>query len=79
MQALAGRKPAGTMPFPPPTARVAGSKPSDQDLLDHCKPLLGLRSPRRFGYLDALPKNANGKVDKPKLKDQRNGSFRKER
>lgn len=47
---------------------VAGCQPTDQDLLDHCKPLLGLRSPRRFAYLDALPKNANGKVDKPRLK-----------
>ena len=47
---------------------VAGSKPTDQELLDHCKPLLGLRSPRRFAYLEALPKNANGKVDKPKLR-----------
>jgi len=47
---------------------AAGSQPSDQDLLAHCKPLLGLRSPRRFAFLDSLPKNANGKVDKPTLR-----------
>lgn len=47
---------------------VAGQRPGDQDLLDHCKPLLGLRSPRRFALIDALPKNGNAKVDKPALK-----------
>jgi acyl-CoA synthetase (AMP-forming)/AMP-acid ligase II len=45
-----------------------GARPSAKDLLDHCKPLLGLRAPRRFAFVDSLPKNANGKVDKPKLK-----------
>jgi long-chain acyl-CoA synthetase len=37
-------------------------------LIAHCKPLLGLRTPRRFSVVDALPKNANGKVDKPALR-----------
>jgi acyl-CoA synthetase (AMP-forming)/AMP-acid ligase II len=54
---------------------VAGSAPTDQDLLEHCKPILGLRSPRRFAFLDALPKNANGKVDKPRLKASAQETF----
>jgi len=37
-------------------------------LTAHCKPILGFRTPKVFRILDALPKNANGKVDKPALK-----------
>ena len=41
----------------------------DADTLQaHCKPILGFKTPKRFRFLDALPKNANGKVDKPVLK-----------
>ena len=41
----------------------------DVNALDaHCKPILGFRTPKVFRILDALPKNANGKVDKPALK-----------
>lgn len=47
---------------------LRGGELADQALLDHCKPLLGLRSPRRFAYVDSLPKNGNNKVDKPRLK-----------
>lgn len=34
----------------------------------HCKPILGFKTPKKFYFLDALPKNPNGKVDKPTLK-----------
>ena len=34
----------------------------------HCKPILGFKTPKQFRFVDALPKNANGKVDKPALK-----------
>jgi len=54
---------------------VAGSQPRDQDLIDHCKPILGLRSPRRFAFVDALPKNGNGKIDKPKLRTRALATF----
>lgn len=56
-------------------APLPGTKPSAEDLQAHCKPLLGLRTPRRFELLDSLPKNANGKVDKPRLKAQALATF----
>ncbi|MFH1603785.1 MAG: AMP-binding protein [Pseudomonadota bacterium] len=37
-------------------------------LQSHCKPILGFKTPKIFNFLDAMPKNANGKVDKPALK-----------
>jgi len=41
----------------------------DSGLLQtHCKPILGFKTPKEFRFLDALPKNPNGKVDKPMLK-----------
>lgn len=49
---------------------LPGTQPTAEDLQAHCKPILGLRTPRRFALLDSLPKNANGKVDKPRLKAQ---------
>jgi acyl-CoA synthetase (AMP-forming)/AMP-acid ligase II len=49
-------------------APLPGVQPSPEDLQAYCKPILGLRTPRRFVLLDSLPKNANGKVDKPRLK-----------
>lgn len=45
-----------------------GAAPQDHELIEHCKPHLGIRTPRRFVALDALPKNANGKADKPALR-----------
>ena len=56
---------------------VPGSLLNDEELLNHCKPLLGLRSPRRFALLDSMPKNANGKVDKPSLRNRALATFRK--
>ena len=46
-----------------------GSMLDTAALQAHCKPILGLKTPKKFRFLDALPKNANGKVDKPTLKD----------
>jgi acyl-coenzyme A synthetase/AMP-(fatty) acid ligase len=34
----------------------------------HCKPVLGFKTPKIFNFVDQLPKNANGKIDKPALK-----------
>ena len=34
----------------------------------HCKPVLGFKTPKVFHFIDQLPKNANGKIDKPALK-----------
>ena len=47
-----------------------GAEPDASMLIAHCKPILGLRTPRRFRFVDRLPKNANGKIDKPLLKTQ---------
>lgn len=33
----------------------------------HCKPILGFRTPKIFNLVGELPKNANGKIDKPAL------------
>jgi acyl-CoA synthetase (AMP-forming)/AMP-acid ligase II len=41
----------------------------DQEALQaHCKPILGIKTPKVFNFVDQLPKNANGKIDKPVLK-----------
>jgi acyl-CoA synthetase (AMP-forming)/AMP-acid ligase II len=40
------------------------------ELVGYCRPLLGFRVPKRFVYPHEIPKNANGKIDKKKLKDQ---------
>ena len=34
----------------------------------HCKPVLGFKTPKVFRFVAALPKNPNGKIDKPALK-----------
>ena len=49
-------------------APVPGTSLDAQSLSDHCKPTLGIRTPKRFVFLDALPKNPNNKVDKRALK-----------
>lgn len=36
-------------------------------LAQHCKPRLGIRTPKRFVVLPALPKTPNGKIDKKAL------------
>lgn len=35
----------------------------------HCKPILGFRTPKRWHFLDALPRTGNGKIDKNALKN----------
>jgi acyl-CoA synthetase (AMP-forming)/AMP-acid ligase II len=47
---------------------VPNAKPDAGLLQAHCKAVLGFKTPKRFHFLDSLPKNANGKVDKPALK-----------
>lgn len=38
------------------------------ELRAHCKPILGIKTPKAFKLVDHLPKNANGKIDKPALR-----------
>jgi len=59
-------------------ALLPGNRLTEQDLKEHCKSLLGLRSPRRFAFVDSLPKNGNGKVDKPQLKAMALEMFQKD-
>ncbi|MEM1112160.1 MAG: AMP-binding protein [Pseudomonadota bacterium] len=48
--------------------------PKGADLIAHCRAYLaGYKIPRRYETLDALPLNANGKVDKPLLRRRYNG------
>ena len=47
---------------------VPEAKLDSEMLQAHCKPILGFKTPKQFRLLDALPKNANGKVDKAALK-----------
>ena len=49
-------------------ATVPGTSLDAQSLSAHCKATLGIRTPKRFVFLDALPKNPNNKVDKRALK-----------
>jgi amino acid adenylation domain-containing protein len=49
-------------------ANATGS-PSDEELLDHCARLLpNYMVPKRAVLFDSLPKNSNGKIDRPALK-----------
>jgi acyl-CoA synthetase (AMP-forming)/AMP-acid ligase II len=48
---------------PVPDARLDA-----EELQVHCKPMLGFRTPKIFNFVDHLPKNANGKIDRPVLK-----------
>jgi acyl-CoA synthetase (AMP-forming)/AMP-acid ligase II len=53
-----------------PVAVVAGDGITEQGLRAWAKPRLGLRTPKRWILLDALPRTAAGKVDKAKLKSE---------
>lgn len=44
------------------------AKVSVDELINHLKPTLGFKTPRHFAFQKSLPKNANGKVDKPILR-----------
>jgi acyl-CoA synthetase (AMP-forming)/AMP-acid ligase II len=37
-------------------------------LVAHCKPRLGIRTPKRWHFVTALPRTGNGKVDKAALR-----------
>lgn len=47
---------------------VANAEIDAQVLQEHCKRVLGFKTPKIFNIVDQLPKNANGKIDKPTLK-----------
>ena len=45
-----------------------GAALSEAMLYDYCKPQLGIKTPRFWKFLDALPKTPNGKIDKRGLR-----------
>jgi long-chain acyl-CoA synthetase len=47
---------------------IADSKLNAAQLEAHCKQLIGIKTPKTFHFLDNLPKNANGKIDKAVLR-----------
>lgn len=47
---------------------VPNARLDAEQLQAHCKPILGFKTPKLFDFIDQLPKNANGKIDKPALK-----------
>jgi fatty-acyl-CoA synthase len=49
-------------------ARRAGAALNEADLHDYCKPQLGIKTPRSWKFIDALPKTPNGKIDKRGLR-----------
>jgi acyl-CoA synthetase (AMP-forming)/AMP-acid ligase II len=54
-------------------AFVAGSRGerlTEESCLAHCKPLLGIKTPKRWTMIEALPRTPNGKVDKAALRRQ---------
>ena len=44
------------------------SAPSEEDLIAHCKSSIGYKSPGSIVFLDTMPLNATGKVDRAALK-----------
>ena len=47
----------------------AGRSASDEELAAHCRASLApYKLPKRFGVIEALPRNANGKVLKTELR-----------
>ncbi len=52
-------------------ARRPGTDLSEQDVIDYCaERLAGYKKPRRVSFVDALPRSAIGKVDKPSMRLQ---------
>jgi acyl-CoA synthetase (AMP-forming)/AMP-acid ligase II len=52
-------------------ARRPGAELSEKDVIDYCaERLAGYKKPRRVSFVDALPRSAIGKVDKPSLRAQ---------
>ncbi len=52
----------------------AGAELSNETLQAYCKPELGIKTPRRWHLLAALPKTPNGKIDKAALRASLDGS-----
>jgi long-chain acyl-CoA synthetase len=51
--------------------RAPGAQPNENELRDHCREWLGgYKVPRRFAFVEALPRSAFGKVLKPALRKQ---------
>ena len=50
-------------------ATAPDTQVAHDELEAFCKPLLGIRTPRRFRSMRALPKNVNGKIDKIQLRE----------
>ena len=45
-------------------------KPTTEDLIEHCRAhLAGYKLPRQIKFMDALPRNASGKVLKNQLRE----------
>jgi long-chain acyl-CoA synthetase len=44
-----------------------GSSLSADELVDYCRPRLGMQRPRSINFVEKLPRNAYGKVDKARL------------
>jgi acyl-CoA synthetase (AMP-forming)/AMP-acid ligase II len=51
-------------------AGARGEKLTEESCLAYCKPLLGIKTPKRWHLIDALPRTPNGKVDKAALRRQ---------
>lgn len=48
---------------------TGGDAPSPDALAAWCKPRLGIKTPKRWRLVEALPKNSNGKLDKPAIRE----------
>jgi fatty-acyl-CoA synthase len=48
--------------------RARDSTLEPEALREWCKPLLGFRTPKRVRFVNELPKNAAGKVDKKRVR-----------
>jgi acyl-coenzyme A synthetase/AMP-(fatty) acid ligase len=51
-------------------APEAGVSLTQETCEAHCKPRIGIRTPRRWIFVDQLPRTGNGKVDKAALRGQ---------
>lgn len=52
-----------------------GTGPSESDVIENCRAhVAGYKKPREVIFLDAIPRNVAGKIDKTALKRRLNGS-----
>jgi fatty-acyl-CoA synthase len=49
-------------------AAERGAALDAESCMAYCKPQLGFRTPKRWVFVDALPRTPNGKVDKAQLR-----------